>query len=147
MFYAMFYGELEEKNSVVHLSDTNDESLEEFLRFLYTDECNLTTDNAIFVLYLTKKYTVPSLAKKCIEFLEANLEVENAVTIVRQAIQYDEKKLERKCWDFIDQKTTEVIASDAFVHINQETLEKLLKRESLKTREVELFNAVLRWTE
>ena len=114
---------------------------------LYTDECNLTTDNAIFVLFLTKKYIVPSLAQKCIEFLEANLEVENAVTIVQQAIQYDEKKFERKCWDFIDQKTTEVIASDTFVHINQETLEKLLKREPLKTREVELFNAVLRWTE
>jgi hypothetical protein len=39
VFYAMFYGELAEKNSVVHLSDTNEDILEEFLRFLYTDEC------------------------------------------------------------------------------------------------------------
>ena len=39
VFYAMFYGELAEKNSTVYLSDTNDESLEEFLIFLYTDDC------------------------------------------------------------------------------------------------------------
>ena len=147
VFYAMFYGELAEKNSVVHLSDIDDDSLEEFLRFLYTDECNLTTDNAMFVLYFAKKYIVPSLAQKCIEFLEANLVAKNAVTIVQQAIQFDERKLETKCWDLIDLKTSEVIASDAFVDINQATLEKLFKRESLKIGEVELFKAVLKWSE
>ena len=147
VFYAMFYGELAEKKSVVHHSDTNVESLEEFLRFLYTDSCNLTADNAMFVLYLAKKYIVPALAQKCIKFLEANLVVENAFTILQQAIQFDEKKLEKKCWDLIDLSTTEVIASDAFVDINPATLETLLKRESLKTREVELFRAVLRWSE
>ena len=129
------------------MSDTNDESLEEFLRFLYTDECDLTADNAVFMLYLAKKYIVPALTQKCIEFFEANLVVESAVTIVQQAIQFDEKKLERKCWELIDLKTTEVIASDAFVDINLATLETLLKRESLKTTEVALFRAVLRWGE
>ena len=147
VFYAMFYGELAETNSVVHLSDTNDEILEEFLRFLYTDECNLTADNAMFVLYLSKKYIVPALAEKCIKFLEANLVVESAVTIVQQAIQFDEKILETKCWDFIDLNTIEVIASDAFVDINQTTLKKLLKRDSLIVKEIDLFKAVLKWSE
>ncbi len=92
VFYAMFNGELAEKDSV-HLKDTNEEGLQEFLRFLYTDECNLTTDNAVFVLYLAKKYIVPSLAEKSIEFLEANLGVENAITIVQvQTFEFDEKK-------------------------------------------------------
>ena len=78
VFHAMFYGELTEKNSVVYLSDTNNDSLEEFLRFLYTDESNLTADNAVFVLYLAKKYIVPSLAEKCVEFLETHLAAENS---------------------------------------------------------------------
>ena len=147
VFYAMFYGELAEKNSVVQLSDTNDEILEEFLRFLYTDECKLTPDNAMFVLYLAKKYIVPSLGQRCIKFLEANLAVENAFTILQQAIQFDEKKLEKKCWDLIDLKTTEAVASDAFVDIDQATLEKLLKRESLNVKEVDVFKAVIKWSE
>ena len=147
VFYAMFYGELAEKNPVVHLSDTNEDILEEFLRFLYTDECNLSTDNAMFVLYLAKKYIVPSLAQKCIEFLEANLGAENAITVLQQAIQFDEKKLEKKCWDLIDLKTSEAIASDAFTDITQATLTELLKRDSLNVKELDLFKAVLKWSE
>ena len=147
MFYAMFYGKRAERNSVVHLSDTNDESLEEFLRFLYTDECNLTADNAMFIWYSAKKYIVPSLAQRCTEFLESNLVVENVVTILQQAIQFDEKKLETKCWELIDSKTSKAVASDGFVDIDQATLEKLLKRKSLNVKEVDLFKAVLKWSE
>ena len=147
VFYAMFYGELAEKNSVVHLSDTNEDILEEFLRFIYTDECNLSTDNAMFVLYLAKKYIVPSLTEKCTEFLEANLAAENAITVLQQAIQFDEKKLEKKCWDLIDLKTSEAIVSDGFTDINQATLAELVKRETLNVEEVDLFNAVLKWSE
>ena len=112
VFYAMFYGELAEKNSVVYLSDTNDDSLQEFLRFLYTDECNLTADNAVFVLYLAKKYIVPSLAEKCVEFLETNLAAENVFVVLEQTLQFDEEKLERKCWDMIDMETSEAVVSD-----------------------------------
>ena len=147
VFYAMFYGELAEKNSTVYLSDTNDDSLEEFLRFLYTDNCNLTADNAVFVLYLAKKYIVPSLAEKFIEFLEANLAAENVFVVLQQALQFDEKKLEKKCWDMIDLKTSEAIVSDAFTDITQSTLAEFLKRESLNVKEVDLFKAVVKWTE
>ncbi|CAB4035765.1 BTB POZ domain-containing 6-like [Paramuricea clavata] len=147
VFYAMFYGELAEKNSVVHLSDTDEEILEEFLRFLYTDECNLTTENAVFVLYLAKKYIVPSLAQKCFEYFDANFTAENVFSLLQKAIQFDENKLEEKCWDFIDLKTSEAVASDGFSDINQATLVELVKREPLNVREVDLFKAVLKWSE
>jgi hypothetical protein len=147
VFYAMFYGELAENNSVVHLSDTDEESLKEFLRFLYTDECNLTTDNAVFVLYLAKKYIVPCLAKECFEYFYANFGAENVFIILQQAIQYDENKLEEKCWDLIDLKTSETVAFDGFSDINQATLVELLKREPLNVEEVDLFKAVLKWSE
>ncbi len=148
VFYANFYGELAVKHLVFPLSDTNDESLQEFLRFLYADECFLTTDNALSVLYLAKKYIVPSLAEKCVEFLEANIGVENALTVLQQAIHFDETNLEDKCWDLIDLQTSEAIASDAFAaDINQATLAWLLKRESLNVKEVDLFKAVLKWSE
>ncbi len=147
VFYAMFYGELAEKNSVVHLSDTNEESLQEFLRYLYTDECNLSTDNAMFVLYLAKKYIVPSLAEKCTEFLEANLASENVFTLLKQAVRFVEEELVKKCWDLIDLRTADVVASDAFVDVDKATLAELVKRESLSVEEVDLFKAVLKWSE
>ena len=107
----------------------------------------MTADNAVFVLYLAKKYIVPSLAEKCIEFLEANLAAENVFIVLQQALQFDEKKLEKKCWDSIDLKTSEAVVSDAFTDINQTTLAEFLKRESLNVKEVDLFKAVMKWTE
>ena len=147
VFYAMFYGELAEKNFVVHLSDTSEEILGEFLRFLYTDMCNLTTDNAMFVLYLAKKYIVPPLAQKCIEFLEAHLTPENVFKVLNQALQLDEEKLVNKCWNLVDLQADDVVASATFADITQSTLEELLKRESLKVKEVDLFEGVLKWSE
>ena len=147
VFYAMFYGKLADMNSTVHLSDTDDEYLEEFLRFLYTDECNLTADNAMSVLYLAKKYIVPSLAEKCIEFLESIFTAENILTILHRTVQLDEKNLEKKCWDFVELHASEVVASVAFIDINQSTLTDVLKRESLNVKEYDLYNAVLKWSE
>ena len=147
VFYAMFYGELAEKNSVVQFSDTNDESLEEFLRFLYTDKCNLTADNATFVLYLAKKYMVPSLGEKCSKFLEAILAVENVFPVLQQAIQFDEKDLVDKCWNFVDLNTSDAVVAEGFVDITQKTLVAFLERNTLKVKEVDLFKAVVKWSE
>ena len=61
VFKAMFYGKTARESLFVHLNDTDAKSFEEFLRFIYTDECNLTTDNIVLVMYLSKKYVVPSL--------------------------------------------------------------------------------------
>ena len=83
VFEAMFYGELTEKGEI-ELPDTERPYLLEFLRFLYCDEVELTTDNAFGVLYLAQKYIVPSLADKCWAFIDKNtcacLESDNAVS-------------------------------------------------------------------
>jgi hypothetical protein len=146
VFHAMFYGGLAVKDSIVHLSDTNDESLEQFLRFLYTEECTLTADNVVAIMYLAKKYIIPSLDEKCVNFLLENLNPENVLDVLEQATRFDEKKLEKRCWKIIEaSRTGEVVASDSFNNTSQTTLDKLLKRDKLKIPEVELFQAVLEW--
>lgn len=145
-FHAMFYDEQPETNQVVYLPDTDEKSVEELLRFIYTDACNLTAGNVVSVLRLAEKYVVPSLAEKCRKYFEQNLAPDNVFVALQQALQFD-KELEKKCWDMIESKTSEVVKSDAFTGISQSTLEQLLKREWLNIKEVELFNAVVEWSE
>ena len=147
VFYAMFYGDLAEKNSVIHLEDADEESFEEFLRFLYTDECTITPEIAVRVMYLAKKYIILTLTEKCVKVLQDNMKPENVITVLEQAIHFDEKELEKKCWEMIDNKTSEAVSSDTFSDISQKTLINLLKRESLNIEEVQLFQAVLKWSE
>ena len=44
---------------------------------MYSDEVNLNGSNVMGVLYLAKKYIVPSLADKCAEYLQDNLDPYN----------------------------------------------------------------------
>ena len=145
VFHAMFYGGLAVKDSIVHLSDTNEESLEQFLRFLYTEECTLTADNVVAIMYLAQKYIIPSLNEKCVNFLLENLNPENVLDVLKQATRFDEKELEKRCWNVIESNAGEVVASDSFNNISQTTLAKLLKRDELNIPEVKLFEAVLKW--
>ena len=147
VFFATFYGNLAQKESTIPIPDADEESFEEFLRFLYTDNCKITAENAIGVMYLAKKYLIPSLPQKCCEILEESIKPDNVFMLLERAIQFDEKKLEAKCWDIVLWETLECINSDAFCSIRSQTLNALLKRESLTVAEVELFKAVLKWVD
>ena len=147
VFHAMFYGDLAEKNSVIHLSDTDEESFEEFLRFIYADECNLTTGNVISVMYLSKKYIVPSLTEFVKAKLIRDITRESVLDILEQAIHFDEKDLETKCWQTIEWRANDIVGSANFVNIKQATLASLLKRNYLNVSEIDLFQAVLKWVD
>jgi hypothetical protein len=147
VFFAMFYGNLAEKESPICIPDAEEESFEEFLRFLYTDACKITAENAIVVMYLAKKYLVSSLAEKCCEILEASIKPDNAFAVLEQAVQFDEKELEEKCWNIVSKKTQECINSEAFCSIGSCTLNVFLKKETLSITEMELFKAILKWAD
>ena len=147
VFFAMFYGEIPPKEFPIRIEDAEEESFKEFLRFLYTDDCKITTENAIRVLYLAKKYLISPLAEKCCEILEASIRPENVFVVLAQAIQFDEKELEEKSWQIVSKKTQECLNSEAFCDIGLRTLNALLKKKILSVTEVELFKAVLKWTD
>ena len=87
------------------------------------------------------------MAEKCCEILEASIKPENVFVVLEQAIQFDEKELEEKSWDIVSKKTQECLNSEAFCDIGLHTLNALLEKERLAVTEVELFKAVLKWTD
>ena len=145
VFYAMFYGEMAETASTIELPDCDYESLLELFRYLYSDEVNLTGSNVMQVLYLAKKYLVPSLAGKCTEYLREHLEASNAFSILPQAQKFEDKDLEERCWKVIELHTEEAVTSDDFVTLERSIVESVVKRERLNVKEVDLFKAVDRW--
>ncbi|CAB3989489.1 BTB POZ domain-containing 6-like [Paramuricea clavata] len=148
VFYAMFYGDLAHKEFPICIPDAEKESFKEFLRFLYTDDCEITNaEKAIGVLYLANKYLISSLAEKCCKVLKTSIKPDNVFVVLEQAVKLFDMKneLEAKCWDIISKKTRECINSAAFCNIASDTLNSLLKKETLAITEVELFKGVLRW--
>ena len=145
VFCAMFYGKMAESTDSITLPDCEYDSLLEFFRYLYSDEVNLTGSNVMRVLYLAKKYMVPSLVDKCSEYLRDNLEVANVFSILPHAKKFEDKDLEDRCWAVIEKQTEEAVSSEEFVTLEKSLVESLVKREVLNVKEVELFKAVDRW--
>ena len=145
MFHAMFYGELAETKDSVEISDCEYESLLELFRFIYSDEANLTPDNVMQLMYLAKKYMLPSLADKCSAYLQENLDGSNVLTVLPDVQKYEEKDLLDHCWKVIEKETEETVKSDGFVTIERSILEELVEKGTLNIKEVELFKAVDRW--
>ncbi len=148
VFFAMFYGNLAEKESPIPITDAKEESFKEFLRFLYTDDCKITSaENAVQVMYLAKKYFISSLTEKCCKVLEAHIKLDNVFWVLEQAVHFDEKGLEENCWSTFLTNTLECVNSEAFCYIGLHTLNALLKIETLAITEVKLFKGVLRWVD
>ena len=145
VFYAMFYGEMAETADTIQLPDCDYESLLELFRFLYSDEVNLSGSNVMQVLYLAKKYLVPSLADKCTKYLQENLEASNVFSVLPQAQKFEDKDLEERCWEVIETQTENALTSEEFVTLERSVVESVVKRERLNVKEVDLFKAVDRW--
>ena len=145
VFFAMFYGRIAETQDSIDLSDCEYESLLELFRFLYSDIVNLSGSNVMQVLYLANKYLVPSLVKKCKEYLRSHLIASNVFCILPHAQKFEDKDLEDRCWKVIEEQTEEAMTSDEFVTVERSVVESVVKREVLNVTEVELFKAVDRW--
>ena len=97
------------------------------------------------VLYLAKKYLVPSLAQKCTEYLQEHLGASNVFSVLLQAQKFEDKDLEERCWEVIEAQTENALTSEEFVTLERSVVESVVKRESLSVKEVDLFKAVDRW--
>ena len=145
VFYAMFYGEMAETAGTVQLPDCDYESLLELFRYLYSDDVKLSGSNEMQVLYLAKKYMVPSLADKCTEFLREHLEASNVFSILPQPQKYEDKTLKNGYWEVIEKHTEQAIMSDEFLALERSIVESVVKKDGLTVKEEDLLKAVDRW--
>ena len=145
VFEAMFYGELAETKDTIELPDCDNEGLLELFRYMYSDEVNLSGSNVMGVLYLAKKYMVPSLTDKCMEYLKEKLDPSNVFIILPFAQKYEDKTLVDRCWNVIDEQAEAAVNSDGFEMIEKSLLEGVITRDNLIIEEVILFQAVARW--
>ncbi|XP_042654920.1 BTB/POZ domain-containing protein 6 isoform X3 [Tyto alba] len=116
-------------------------------RYMYSDEIDLEADTVLATLYAAKKYIVPALAKACVNFLETSLEAKNACVLLSQSRLFEEPELTQRCWEVIDAQAEMALKSEGFCEIDQQTLEIIVTREALNTKEVVVFEAVLNWAE
>nr|XP_046165005.1 BTB/POZ domain-containing protein 6-B-like isoform X2 [Oncorhynchus gorbuscha] len=144
VFCAMFYGDLAEE-SEIHIPDVEPAAFLILLNYMYSDAIDLEADTVLATLYAAKKYIVPALAKACVTFLETSLEAKNACVLLSQSRLFEEPELTQRCWEVIDAQAELALGSEGFCEIDLQTLKIILQRETLNTKEVVVFDAMMSW--
>jgi len=147
VFDAMFNGTLATSAAEIELPDVEPAAFLALLRFLYSDHVQIGPETVMTTLYSAKKYAVPALERRCVEFLQLNLGPDNAFMLLTQARLFDEPHLGALCLDTIDKNTSEALAADGFTDVDIATLSAVLERDTLQIKESKLFQGVIRWAE
>ena len=145
VFEAMFYGQLAETGRTIHLPDCTKKGLQEMLRYVYSDEIQLSGSNVMEVLYLADKYMMPFVVEKCREYLEKELGPEDVFSVLPLVQKKGDEKLEQHCWNIVDCETQRAVCSEPFLNTSREMLCQILRRDSLRVKELDLFQAVDKW--
>ncbi|KAH7709584.1 hypothetical protein AAVH_23129 [Aphelenchoides avenae] len=114
-----------------------------FKRFIYTDEIDLTEENALSLLQLADKYAVMGLRWRAVDFIKCHLSVENVLEMLcPPAGSYPD--LKEACLRFIDHRADQVFRiytpfSKASMQEELEIVKELLARDSLAVSETTLY--------
>ena len=145
IFFNMLTGESRNRKTIVPIADCDPEIFQVFLRYLYSEELELTLDCLQDLVHLASKYSVSSLVERCLEFMKDNLNTSNVLVVLQCSELLEDKALQKQCWNIVDLQENEVIKADSFFNLDKDFMLEFLQRDSLEVQEVELFRAFDKW--
>ena len=100
VFKTMFASNFMETTSkTLPIEDTDAETMEKFLRFLYTDQLK-REELDCRLLILADRYQVDSLTHQCIEMLQSKIDNENVLEVYYTAYLINKEKLMKKAREY-----------------------------------------------
>ncbi|XP_055350072.1 BTB/POZ domain-containing protein 1-like [Paramacrobiotus metropolitanus] len=145
VFYTMFHGSLSERKKIIEIPDDLPEAFEVMLNFMYTDKADLTVEKVWPVFQCADKYDVPLLVEMCTQFVLKQIRPENCLTYLEKAVKWHADDIAELCFSVADAFTVVAFKSQQFTSISQETLRKLLQRDTFLVCENTIYTAVESW--
>ncbi|XP_015035342.2 BTB/POZ domain-containing protein 9-like isoform X1 [Drosophila pseudoobscura] len=148
-FYGLLYGGMSESKQDVIRLEVPLEAFKIILGYLYSGTLPISQldVNAIFkVLGLANMYGLLEVETAISEHLRQNLDVSNVCMILDTARQFNLADLTMKCLNFVDRNTRPLLAHESFQMLSKESLEEVLRRDTLIAHELQIFRMVCKWS-
>ncbi|KAH7680071.1 hypothetical protein AAVH_41559 [Aphelenchoides avenae] len=140
----MLYGQFDVPETI-DVDDATPEAFKTVLRYIYTDDADLTPDNAFPVLYLAKKYLLNNLVARVSKYV-ATVHSGDSVAKVLPHLHLLEGEHAETVWDAINMHAREVLKSPEFLELSQANLCDILRRD-LNVDELIVYNSALTWAQ
>lgn len=147
VFNTMFYGRLSMANgnqNVCEIEDISPSSFYEMLKFIYTDEVNLSEKNFAEIMYAAHKYSISYLETLCCNYVKQKLNSDNCCSYLQQCFLYN-NDLSKKCLEIIDKDIRLIIEKNTWKDLNADQMMAILRRDSLEISEYLLFDGLMAW--
>ncbi|XP_069122948.1 BTB/POZ domain-containing protein 6-A-like [Argopecten irradians] len=131
VFKVMLTGALAEKGAIV-LPDTRETVFRAFIRYLYTEEIDITEDNIVDILYVGKKYFVDKLVDKCQVFINSMVANENAVSILQIAEAFCLGNIRQHCVKHICTNFHKIARSADFLRLDIKNVVRIVHHLDLR---------------
>ncbi|KAL3081766.1 hypothetical protein niasHS_011851 [Heterodera schachtii] len=130
----------------IEITDIEIDTFKTMLTFIYTKHSNgLNANNWLDVLKAADKYNIKGLVNECANFPVEKLT--NVFVAIEKALLLNMEDFTLRCLRYIDQNARKLFNTVAFLQIHQDLLCVILERDQLRSSEIEIWNAALRWAD
>ncbi|KAJ3643693.1 hypothetical protein Zmor_026389 [Zophobas morio] len=139
--------EIEQTELTISLNTSTDSFLD-VLKFLYTGTITITPSNldpTLDLIGLAHQCTLTDLEVAIGQKIKPLLSHNNICSVLNTANLYNLVELRNACHVFMDQQASEILNNDCFKHLSQNSLIKLLERDTFFAPEIEIFERVAQW--
>lgn len=147
VFHTMFYGHLSMaagNQNVCQIEDISPTAFYEMLKFIYTDEVNISEKTFAEIMYAAHKYSISYLEKLCCNYAKQKLNSDNCCSYLQQCFLYD-NDLSKKCFEIIDRDIRLIIEKSTWKDLTNDQMVAILRRDSLEINEYLLFEGLRSW--
>ena len=146
VFKAMFFGPVAERSSEILVPDVTPTAFKAMLTYIYRDDVRLQTLQGAWQLwYAARKYMIDSLEERCRKHLKTHLTPWNVLDTYAFAENYGDTQVQYQCLRLIDKNAGYILASPGFASLPVHLVKSLVSRGTLNVREVDVFEAIIRW--
>lgn len=146
-YEAQFYGSQQPDNDEVYVEDISPAAFEEFIKFCYIEDCDLTNEIIEEILNLAKQSLINHFVTKCGLFLidAMNNCNRHICWIYRLALMYDIKAVQDLCEYRVKANLPQMLKTTDFVECDRDVLIHILDINTLKCSEVDIFEGCIAW--
>lgn len=118
----------------------------ELLRFLYTDDADITSDNAVEIMIKANYYDIQQLEMLCVTVLLDSIDRDHCCSIYSRLFAYfSYTEVVKRCLKFIQFAPDAIFKNDEFGDLSTDALKEIIKFDSINCTELQLFRACKDW--
>lgn len=144
-----FYGNFKQSIGVMKLilnDDIPSNTFLQFLKFLYTNTIDITSDNVADLLKLSMKYKINILENKCKCIMMNDVDPENACKWLLSSIQEKWTEIQKLILDFISNNFIAVLNSEAFLNVSENAFKLIIQMDPVShVNEFDIFQCAIKW--